>query len=85
LLHQPSKEGYLTKQGHFITNWKQRWFVVAGDILYYYRDPQDEIPAGVILLRGCMIRKKSGPGVPAFCFALEINETWLVDATSTSK
>mmetsp|Transcript_5413 Transcript_5413/g.13614 ORF Transcript_5413/g.13614 Transcript_5413/m.13614 type:complete len:947 (+) Transcript_5413:68-2908(+) len=84
LLHQPSKEGYLTKQGHFITNWKQRWFVVAGDILYYYRDPHDEIPAGVILLRGCMIHKKSGPGIPAFCFALELNETWLVDPTSTS-
>lgn len=31
------KEGELIKQGHFVKNWKTRWFILRGDKLYYYR------------------------------------------------
>jgi small GTP-binding protein len=50
------KKGYLTKQGHFIINWKRRWFVLKGDYLYYYKTMTDDMPAGVIYLRDCTVR-----------------------------
>ena len=31
-------EGYLTKRGHVITNWKARYFVLVDDNLFYYAD-----------------------------------------------
>lgn len=33
-----SKKGYLTKQGGRIKTWKQRWFVVADNCLYYFKN-----------------------------------------------
>ena len=35
-----SKEGWLTKQGNYIKNWRPRWFQLKDGILYYYKDPQ---------------------------------------------
>jgi len=34
------KEGWLTKQGNYIKNWRPRWFQLKDGILYYYKDPQ---------------------------------------------
>lgn len=33
------KEGYLTKLGGRIKNWKKRWFVLEDGKLYYYKTP----------------------------------------------
>lgn len=32
------KEGYLTKQGGFVRNWKERYFKLSGTYLSYYRE-----------------------------------------------
>ena len=32
------KQGYLTKQGHVVKNWKRRWFVLRDGCLYYYKE-----------------------------------------------
>jgi copper chaperone CopZ len=47
------KKGYMIKRGGVVRNWKRRWFVLTGNILYYYRAERDERvgePAGRIVL-----------------------------------
>eukprot|EP01114_Cavostelium_apophysatum_P022952 TRINITY_DN8485_c0_g1_i2.p2 TRINITY_DN8485_c0_g1~~TRINITY_DN8485_c0_g1_i2.p2 ORF type:complete len:206 (-),score=39.73 TRINITY_DN8485_c0_g1_i2:756-1373(-) len=45
----PIKQGYLTKQGGVIKNWKKRWFILTKTSqLYYYREKGDLNAAGSI-------------------------------------
>lgn len=35
-------QGDLTKQGHIMMNWKERWFIlVEGQIFYFQKKPQN--------------------------------------------
>eukprot|EP01102_Stenamoeba_stenopodia_P002402 TRINITY_DN12221_c0_g1_i1.p1 TRINITY_DN12221_c0_g1~~TRINITY_DN12221_c0_g1_i1.p1 ORF type:complete len:853 (-),score=167.69 TRINITY_DN12221_c0_g1_i1:79-2637(-) len=46
------KEGFLTKKGSaLVKQWKERWFVVKGQNLYYYRNPRDKKPVGSLSLK----------------------------------
>ena len=49
------KQGYLTKQGHIIRNWKKRSFVLMRDELKYYKSETEKKPQGKIKkhLGGC--------------------------------
>ena len=48
---QPMRvEGWMAKQGHFIKNWKNRWFVLEERIMRYYARQGDERPKGTIYL-----------------------------------
>eukprot|EP00164_Ancoracysta_twista_P000809 GFYU01001065.1.p1 GENE.GFYU01001065.1~~GFYU01001065.1.p1 ORF type:complete len:130 (-),score=32.40 GFYU01001065.1:171-560(-) len=50
------KEGFLTKQGGIVKNWKRRFFVLKGNILYYFKtegDKRDGKAAGQIDLSKC--------------------------------
>lgn len=38
VLQLASKEGFLTKQGWVVKNWKSRWFVLSKYDLSYYSD-----------------------------------------------
>eukprot|EP01103_Thecamoeba_quadrilineata_P018180 TRINITY_DN679_c0_g1_i1.p1 TRINITY_DN679_c0_g1~~TRINITY_DN679_c0_g1_i1.p1 ORF type:complete len:742 (+),score=86.98 TRINITY_DN679_c0_g1_i1:535-2760(+) len=49
------RKGYLTKQGHFMKNWKKRFFVLKSEFLYYYRTAIDPKPAGSINLWNCRV------------------------------
>lgn len=35
-LRPATKEGFLTKQGEIVRNWKRRWFVLKNKMLYYF-------------------------------------------------
>ena len=54
-----AKEGWLHKRGgshggrH---NWKKRWFVLLGDVLYYMESRSDRTPRGSVALSGCDFR-----------------------------
>eukprot|EP00698_Gefionella_okellyi_P000266 TRINITY_DN10227_c0_g1_i2.p1 TRINITY_DN10227_c0_g1~~TRINITY_DN10227_c0_g1_i2.p1 ORF type:complete len:485 (-),score=72.04 TRINITY_DN10227_c0_g1_i2:178-1632(-) len=56
-----TKKGFLTKQGHFIKNWKRRFFVLRGATLSYYEDePHDgkehgHTLRGTVPIAGCEI------------------------------
>lgn len=41
--------GYLMKQGHFVKNWKKRFFVVERGVLRYYEKEQENHPYGINL------------------------------------
>ncbi|XP_012889174.1 PREDICTED: rho GTPase-activating protein 22-like [Dipodomys ordii] len=55
---QPSpvlKAGWLRKQRSIMKNWQQRWFVLRGDHLFYYKDKDEAKPQGFISLQGTQV------------------------------
>jgi hypothetical protein len=42
------KAGWLMKQGGFVKNWKQRWFVLDWPVLKYYAGPESTEPKGTV-------------------------------------
>ncbi|XP_054028494.1 rho GTPase-activating protein 24-like [Dryobates pubescens] len=46
------KCGWLRKQGGFVKTWHSRWFVLKGDLLYYFKDEEETKPLGAIFLPG---------------------------------
>lgn len=38
------KAGWLKKQRSIMKNWQQRWFVLRGDQLFYYKDKDETKP-----------------------------------------
>lgn len=49
------KEGYLTKRGEINKAAQKRWFVLKGNLLFYFEKRNDKDPVGVIILEGCTI------------------------------
>jgi len=45
------KEGYLTKQGIVVKNWKRRFVVQLGTVVQYFKKQKDPVAAGDILLK----------------------------------
>ncbi|KAM7169421.1 rho GTPase-activating protein 22-like [Macrochelys suwanniensis] len=46
------KSGWLKKQRSIMKNWQQRWFVLRGDQLFYYKDEEETKLQGFIPLQG---------------------------------
>ncbi|KAL1449830.1 hypothetical protein WDU94_002303 [Cyamophila willieti] len=49
------KDGYLTKRGDINKAFQKRWFVLKGNLLFYFEKRNDKEPVGVIILEGCTI------------------------------
>ncbi|KAL9644563.1 hypothetical protein ABK040_009427 [Willaertia magna] len=54
-----SKAGWLTKQGGSYKSWKERFCVLKGTYLYYFKNPSEPEPQGKVNLKGQMIRHLS--------------------------
>lgn len=48
-------QGYLYKRGVVNTNAKKRWFVLKGNLLFYYKSHEDMAPIGLIILERCRV------------------------------
>jgi len=59
---KPDKAGELRKQGHFRKNWKSRWFVLQGDLLFYFKTRADSKPIDYIPLSDCKVAKNNKLG-----------------------
>ncbi|KAI8788724.1 sesquipedalian-1 [Biomphalaria glabrata] len=46
------KEGYLLKKGELNKGFQKRWFILKGNLLFYYEHKGDREPLGVIILEG---------------------------------
>jgi len=71
-LTYPDKQGFLTKRGHIVTNWKLRFFVLKDENMYYFKTPNDSIHIGVIPLVNAILEEtdKFGPNG----FSLQITD-----------
>lgn len=49
------KDGWLLKRGEVNKSFQRRWFVLKGNLLFYYEKKTDKEPSGVIILEGCTI------------------------------
>ncbi|KAM5139444.1 rho GTPase-activating protein 22 isoform 6-T6 [Callospermophilus lateralis] len=49
------KAGWLRKQRSIMKNWQQRWFVLRGNQLFYYKDKDETKPQGFISLQGTQV------------------------------
>lgn len=61
------KEGWLKKQRSIMKNWQQRWFVLRGDQLFYYKDKDETKPqvrSTHLVSRGVMAGSKGGLTMP---------------------
>ena len=53
------KEGWLLKQGGFVKNWKQRYFILNSGVCYYFTDPDANSPQGSFSLAGAKVYRTS--------------------------
>lgn len=53
------QDGYLNKRGEVNKAWQRRWFVLKGNLLFYFEKRGDKEPLGVIILEGCTIELAS--------------------------
>lgn len=50
------KEGYLFKKGEVNKNFQKRYFLLKGNLLFYFeKKGSDKEPIGVVILEGCTI------------------------------
>jgi len=49
------REGFLNKRGEVNKSFQRRWFVLKGNLLFYYDRKSDVEPVGVIILEGCSV------------------------------
>ncbi|KAK3587634.1 hypothetical protein CHS0354_032842 [Potamilus streckersoni] len=50
-----AKEGVLLKKGELNKGFQKRWFILKGNLLFYYEKRTDKEPIGMIVLEGCTI------------------------------
>ncbi|XP_050075828.1 sesquipedalian-1 [Anopheles maculipalpis] len=48
-------EGWLNKRGETNKSWQRRWFVLKGNLLFYFDKRTDKEPLGMIILEGCTV------------------------------
>lgn len=83
---QSIKEGWLTKQGNYIKNWRPRWFQLKEGVLYYYKDPATEAkPTNFFMLDGAKVEANDGPGKCGFDLILPNGERRSMQAPSVEE
>ncbi|XP_042562029.1 sesquipedalian-1 [Clupea harengus] len=51
----PDKTGFLFKKGERNTAYHRRWFILKGNMLFYFEERESKEPIGVIVLEGCTV------------------------------
>ncbi|XP_043844527.1 rho GTPase-activating protein 25 isoform X2 [Dromiciops gliroides] len=71
-LERPLKIGWLKKQRSIVKNWQQRYFVLKGQQLYYYKDEEDVKPQGSMYLSGSTVKEIATNPEEAGKFVFEV-------------
>ncbi|KAG5669746.1 hypothetical protein PVAND_000040 [Polypedilum vanderplanki] len=77
-------EGYLNKRGEVNKAFQKRWFVLKGNLLFYYEKKEKrEEPLGVIILEGCRV-ELADYEEEKFCFTINFpqNRCYILSADS---
>jgi serine/threonine protein kinase len=69
-------EGYLWKPGRKIKDiLRKRWFVLKDNFLYWFKDPRELRPAGIIFIEGCFVDPiPESPHRDLFAFEIVVSE-----------
>ncbi|BES95183.1 unnamed protein product [Nesidiocoris tenuis] len=78
------KEGWLVKRGEINKAFQKRWFVLKGNLLFYFEKKTDKEPTGFIVLEGCTIELAEDEGQFGFkiVFHGQGNRTYVLEAES---
>ncbi|XP_048364756.1 dual adapter for phosphotyrosine and 3-phosphotyrosine and 3-phosphoinositide [Sphaerodactylus townsendi] len=78
-----TKEGYLTKQGGIVKNWKTRWFTLHRNELKYYKDQMSTEPIRTLDLTECTAVQfdYSQDKVNCFCLVFPVRTFYLYAKT----
>lgn len=49
------RAGFLSKRGGRHSAYHRRWFVLRGNMLFYFEEPASREPVGVVILEGCTV------------------------------
>lgn len=81
---EPQISGNLTKKGHFVKNWKTRWFILQDGFLFYFKDKSSTAPIAAVNCMGGSVKECVAPERP-FCFELHSTverKTFLIAANT---
>jgi len=93
------KEGWLNKKNEVNKSFQKRWFVLKGNLLFYFDKKYDKEPAGVLIVEGCTVELSEeneaysfnlafhGPGDRTFALSAESQESmedWMKAITCAS-
>jgi hypothetical protein len=81
-----SKRGMMKKKGAVVKNWKNRFFVLKGPLLYYYENEGASRPKGCVVLERSNVRDSNGKSDEStdknsFCVCTA-TRTWVFIASS---
>ncbi|NXV20023.1 SESQ1 protein, partial [Cepphus grylle] len=65
--------GFLYKRGERHTAYHRRWFVLKGNMLFYFEERESREPVGVIVLEGCTVELCDS--AEEFAFAIRFSGT----------
>ena len=68
---EATRKGFLHKRGELNRAFQKRWFVLKGNLLFYFEKPTDSDPIGVIILESYKVESNydTEPGLHAFDIA----------------
>ncbi|EDV29367.1 uncharacterized protein TRIADDRAFT_17632, partial [Trichoplax adhaerens] len=75
------KQGFLYKKGEINRSLQRRWFVLTGNLLFYFEKQYSREPIGVVVLEGYVVsRDPNNTYGFLLCFAGENTRTWTFSA-----
>ncbi|XP_053958943.1 sesquipedalian-1 [Anastrepha ludens] len=75
-------EGFLNKRGEVNKAFQRRYFVLKGNLLFYFEKKGDKEPLGLIIVEGCTIELSEESDQYCFEIAFNGNRTYVLSADS---
>ncbi|XP_050340196.1 sesquipedalian-1 isoform X1 [Bactrocera neohumeralis] len=75
-------EGFLNKRGEINKAFQRRYFVLKGNLLFYFEKKGDKEPLGLIIVEGCTIELSEESDQYCFEIAFNGNRTYILSADS---
>ncbi|EDW11730.1 sesquipedalian-1 [Drosophila mojavensis] len=66
-------EGFLNKRGVVNKAFQRRYFVLKGNLLFYFESRLDKEPLGLIIVEGCTIELSEESDADNYCFEIAFN------------
>lgn len=67
------RTGFLNKRGEINKAFQRRYFVLKGNLLFYFETRLDKEPLGLIIVEGCTIELSQESDADNYCFEIAFN------------